>query len=109
MSAGAMSTGCGLSTLYPKTISPLGCGGSWWRLPRMGTCATVMCQPRSATRRIYYIYIHARMTGLARYAAPTARDQAKHLRGLVPCALCALLSQLTRALRSFLGEGGGRP
>src|SRR5215831_1393061 len=36
-------------------LSPLGCGGAWWRRLRMGTCAPVRCLPRSVARRIYYI------------------------------------------------------
>jgi len=49
MSERAMPTRSGHSLSCSIHISPLCCGGSWWRLPRMGACATVMCQPKSAS------------------------------------------------------------
>jgi hypothetical protein len=36
MSEGAMPIGSGPCPSCPITIAPLGCGGAWWRLPRMG-------------------------------------------------------------------------
>jgi hypothetical protein len=47
-----MLTGCSSRIEYPIIIAPLCSGGSWWGLPRMGACAPVMGQPRSAARRI---------------------------------------------------------
>jgi hypothetical protein len=61
MSEGAMPTGCGPRPSCPITSAPLCGGGAWWCLPCMGACATVMCQPRSASLRIYihlYTCIH---------------------------------------------------
>src|SRR5215472_7314804 len=74
-----------------------------------GAGATVMCLPRSAARRLYYIDIPASMTGWARSPVHTASDHATTPHILVSCSLWAILSQLTIARRSSSGEGGGRP
>ena len=75
----------------------------------MGACATVRCLPRSTALRIYYLFIPASMTGLARSSAHTVRDHATHPHVRVSCSLGALLAQLTRARRSSSGEDSGRP
>src|SRR5262245_31209358 len=87
----------------------LGCGGAMVASTPYGACATVRCLPRSTALRIYYLFIPASMTGLARSSAHTVRDHATHPDVRVSCFLGALLAQLTRARRSSSGEDSGRP
>src|SRR5215510_10735342 len=75
-----------------------------WGLRIGDGSVTVGCTPH-----ILHIYRHASMTGVARYAAPTARDHATNSSVLVSSSLWAILSQRTIARRSSSGEGGGRP
>jgi hypothetical protein len=71
----------------------------------MGACATVMCLPRSAALRIYYIYIHASLTGFAWYPAHKASDHATN-RGAIyraqPPARCWLFSE---RIKNFHRDG----